>query len=141
MLGVGTTLKVEEPMTSVACACTSDGVELATATAATSNKNLFTVMSRRDELLLKPRRHHRSPLPRCSASIGIKDIEKIETSASGPRLLISLASPTHRGAPSLRLRSGQALRVLGEGRVPRSHTQRGLCRTDKSCVGSIATRG
>jgi hypothetical protein len=43
MLGVGTTLKVEEPMTSVACACTSDGVELATATAATSNKNLFTV--------------------------------------------------------------------------------------------------
>src|SRR4029077_20851767 len=32
------------------------------------------------------------------------------------------------------------LRVLGEGRVPRTHTQRGLCRTDKSCVGIIATR-
>jgi hypothetical protein len=49
-----------------------------------------------------------------------------------------LASPTQWGAPSLRLRSGRALRVLGEGRVPRTHKQRGLCRTDKSRVGSIA---
>ncbi len=30
------------------------------------------------------------------------------------------------------------LRVFCEGRVPRQHTQPGLCRTDKSCVGSIA---
>jgi len=29
--------------------------------------------------------------------------------------------------------------VLGEGRAPRTHTQRGFCRTDKSCAGSIAT--
>src|SRR2546422_1233746 len=28
----------------------------------------------------------------------------------------------------------------GEERVPRTHTQRDLCRTDQSCVGSIATR-
>jgi hypothetical protein len=43
--------------------------------------------------------------------------------------LISLASPT-QGCP--------VLRVLGERRVPRTHTQRGLCRTAKSCVVSIA---
>src|SRR5260370_4313887 len=58
--------------------------------------------------------------------------EVYKHSAKWPRLLILRALTNTVGAPFLR--------VFCEARVPRTHTQRGLCRTDKSCVGSIATR-
>jgi len=44
---------------------------------------------------------------------------------------------TDAGAPSLRLRSGQALRVGEKGGYD-DGIHDGRCRTDKSCAGSIA---
>jgi hypothetical protein len=76
--------------------------------------------------------------------------EKYKSQVSLPCRLrpIRAVGPTSRvggwprfGLGGITTRVGRpVLRVLGEGRVPGTHAQRVLCRTDKSCVGGIATR-